>query len=158
MLNRKTTYGIHALLHLARHSEDGVVPVARISEALQVSRKFLERILADLRHEGMVESQSGRDGGYRLGTPGLDLCLADVVRVLEGPIALLPCASHRFYAPCTECQTPETCALQDALVGVRNATVHSLKQITLANLLETEGALHSGQKSLLRPTPYHEGQ
>lgn len=157
MLNRKTTYGIHALLHLARHRDEGVVAVARISEALQVSRKFLERILADLRQEGMVVSQSGRDGGYRLGPLGLDLCLADVVRVLEGPIALLPCASHRFYAPCAECQSPETCALQDALVGVRNATVHSLKQITLAQLLDSEEGLTSGTKALIRPTPYQEG-
>ena len=98
MLNRKTTYGIHALLHLARHQGEGVVAVVRISEALQVSRKFLERILADLRQEGMVESQSGRDGGYRLGAAGLDLCLADVVRVLEGPIALLPCATRGMRA------------------------------------------------------------
>ncbi len=158
MLNRKTTYGIHALLHLARKREEGVVAVARISEALQVSRKFLERILADLKQEGMVVSQSGRDGGYRLGAVGLELCLADVVRVLEGPIALLPCASHRFYAPCAECHQPETCALQDALVGVRNATVHSLKQITLAHLLQSEQLLSEGAKALVRPTPYQEGQ
>ena len=156
MLNRKTTYGIHALLHLARHRDEGVLSVGRISEALQVSRKFLERILADLREEGMVESHPGREGGYRLGAAGLDLCLADVVRVLEGPIALLPCASHRFYAPCSECQHPERCALQDALVQVRNSTVHSLKQITLGHLLQTEGELDGGLREVLRPTPYFE--
>ncbi len=156
MLNRKTTYGIHALLYLARNSQEGVHSVGRISDSLQVSRKFLERILADLRLEGMVESQPGREGGYRLVPEGLAICLADVVRVLDGPIALLPCASHRFYSPCSECRHPERCALQDALVQVRNSTVHCLKQITLLQLLQSESELDEGLRDLLRPTPYQE--
>jgi Rrf2 family protein len=154
VLNRKTTYGIHALLYLARHRHLGVIPIGRISEALGVSRKFLERILAELKEEGLLRSQAGRDGGYSLGNQGLDLALSEVVRILEGPIALLPCASHRFYTPCDECPDPQTCGLQDALVQVRNDTVHSLKQMTLGRMLEAESEITLGERSVQRPTPY----
>ncbi|MDG1252603.1 MAG: Rrf2 family transcriptional regulator [Schleiferiaceae bacterium] len=154
MLNRKTTYGIHALLFLARHADQGFIPIVRISESLVVSRKFLERILAELKEEGLVVSHAGRDGGYSLGSQGLDLGLSEVVRVLEGPIALLPCASHRFFTACNECPDPNSCGLQDALVQVRNDTVHSLKQMTLGRMLTAEAEMNSGLRPLQRPTPY----
>jgi DNA-binding IscR family transcriptional regulator len=74
--------------------------------------------------------------------------------VVEGPIALLPCASHRFYEPCLECPNPAACAVQDALVQVRNETVHALKAISLADLVARESELSSEVRGILRPTPY----
>ncbi len=154
MLNRKTTYGIHALLFLARQEHDVWTPAGYIASALGISKKFLERILSELRAESMVQSQSGRDGGYALGSEGLKICLADIVRILEGPIALLPCASHRFYTPCAECPNPDQCGVQDALVQVRNDTVHSLKATTLASMLQAEQDFQKGKTQMRRPTPY----
>ena len=82
------------------------------------------------------------------------ISLADILRVVEGPIALLPCASHRFYEPCSECPNPSACAVQDALVQVRNETVHALKAISLADLVTRETELRSEVRSILRPIPY----
>jgi len=78
----------------------------------------------------------------------------DILRVVEGPIALLPCASHRFYEPCAECPNPQACALQDALVQVRNETVHALKSISLADMVARASELTLAQRNILRPTPY----
>ena len=154
MLNRKTYYGIQALLFLAKEKKGNLIPINTMALALKISRKFLEKILSELRLEGLVSSKKGRDGGYKISQDEKPISLADIVRILEGPIALLPCASHRFYEPCKECSTPEKCVLQDALVGVRNDTVHSLKSIKLNDLVTQETLLQSGKINPKRPTPY----
>jgi Rrf2 family protein len=154
MLNRKTYYGIQSLLFIARNKSEKLTPITEITESLKISRKFLEKILSELRHEGIVTSKIGRAGGYSI-SKDLDLIsLADIVRILEGPIALLPCASHRFYESCKECLTPDKCSLQDALVGVRNDTVHSLKSIKIQDLLTKEILLKKDTVKAKRPTPY----
>jgi len=153
MLNRKSVYALHALQHLARNPEERF-STARLAESCATPRRFLEQILGELREAGLLHSEPGRNGGYQLAQPPAEVSLADILRVVEGPIALLPCASHRYYEPCPECPTPQSCALQDALVQVRNETVHALKAISLADLLNRELELSSEQRGILRPTPY----
>ena len=154
MLNRKTYYGIQSLLFIARNKSEKLTPITEITESLKISRKFLEKILSELRHEGIVRSKKGRSGGYSINKDLDSISLADIVRILEGPIALLPCASHRFYESCKECLTPDKCSLQDALVGVRNDTVHSLKSIKIQDLLTKEILLKKDAVKAKRPTPY----
>lgn len=154
MLNRKTYYGIQSLLFIARSKSEKLTPITEITESLKISRKFLEKILSELRYEGIVTSKKGRSGGYSISKDLNSISLADIVRILEGPIALLPCASHRFYESCKECLTPDKCSLQDALVGVRNDTVHSLKSIKIQDLLTKEILLKKDTVKAKRPTPY----
>ena len=154
MLNRKTYYGIQSLLFIARKKSEKLTPITEITESLKISRKFLEKILSELRHEGIVRSKKGRSGGYSINKDLDSISLADIVRILEGPIALLPCASHRFYESCKECLTPDKSSLQDALVGVRNDTVHSLKSIKIQDLLTKEILLKKDAVKAKRPTPY----
>lgn len=153
MLNRKSVYALHALLALARHPGERF-STARLAEVSHSPRRFLEQILRELREAGLLKAEPGRNGGYQLALPASGISLADILRVVEGPIALLPCASHRFYAPCPECADPSACALQDALVQVRNETVHALKAISLAELVSRESELNSASRGILRPTPY----
>jgi len=153
MLNRKSVYALHALQHLAQHPDERF-STARLAEACKSPRRFLEQILSALREAGLLLAESGRSGGYQLARPASEVSLADILRVVEGPIALLPCASHRFYEPCAECPNPQTCALQDALVQVRNETVHALKSISLADMVARASELTLAQRNILRPTPY----
>ena len=97
MLNRKTYYGIQSLLFIARKKSEKLTPITEITESLKISRKFLEKILSELRHEGIVRSKKGRSGGYSINKDLDSISLADIVRILEGPIALLPCASCLLY-------------------------------------------------------------
>ena len=156
MLNRKTYYGLQALLFLARNLDSSSVAINSIAQSLEISRKFLEKILVELGSEGLVSSKKGRSGGYFISKDLNNISLADVVRILEGPIALLPCASHRFYEPCKECESPGKCSLQDALVNVRNSTVHSLKSIKISDILLNEEKLNRGILKPQRPIPFKE--
>ena len=156
MLNRKTYYGLQALLFLARNVDSSSVAINSIAQSLEISRKFLEKILVELGSEGLVSSKKGRSGGYFISKKLNNISLADVVRILEGPIALLPCASHRFYEPCKECESPDKCSLQDALVNVRNRTVHSLKSIKISDILLKEEKLNRGILKPQRPIPFKE--
>jgi len=153
MLNRKSVYALHALHRMALESGERF-STARLSELTHSPRRFLEQILRELREAELLHSEPGRNGGYQLALPADQISLADILRVVEGPIALLPCAPHRFYEPCSECPNPTACAVQDALVQVRNETVHALKAISLADLVAREHELGSDVRSILRPTPY----
>jgi Rrf2 family protein len=153
MLNRKSVYALHALLLMARSPAERFSSV-RLAEACGSPRRFLEQILRELRESGLLHSEPGRLGGYQLSRASSEVSLAEILRVVEGPIALLPCASHRFYQPCLECKNPQECGLQDALVQVRNETVQSLKSISLADLVQRETELGSQNRSILRPIPY----
>jgi Rrf2 family protein len=153
MLNRKSVYALHALLLMARSPAERFSS-ARLAEACGSPRRFLEQILRELRESDLLHSEPGRLGGYQLSRASSEVSLAEILRVVEGPIALLPCASHRFYQPCPECKNPQECGLQDALVQVRNETVQSLKSISLADLVHRETELGSQNRSILRPIPY----
>ena len=97
MLSKKTKYGIKALTFLARQKDNTPVQIAEIAKAEHISLKFLESILLLLRHSGFLGAKKGKGGGYYLIKEPKDINMAKVYRILEGPIALLPCASHNFY-------------------------------------------------------------
>jgi len=137
MLSRKTKYAINALVYLAREGKDGEpVQISRIAESENIPRKFLEAILLELRHAGMLTSRKGKTGGYYLHLPPEQINIADVMRLFDGPIALLPCVAYKYYERCEECIDEETCGIRSVFSDVRSKTVQMLKQATLAEIIK----------------------
>ncbi len=134
MLSKKTKYGIKALTFLARQKDNTPVQIAEIAKAEHISLKFLESILLLLRHSGFLGAKKGKGGGYYLIKEPKDINMAKVYRILEGPIALLPCASHNFYEPCDDCNDEATGAVRKLMMEVRDNTLMILENNTLADI------------------------
>lgn len=135
MLSQKARYALRAMLHMAEHEKAGSLQIADIAEGANVPRKFLEQILLELKRRGLVHSIRGRNGGYHLGRPTRDISFAEIIRVIDGPLALSPCASRTAYRKCDDCTDETTCAIRRSLIDVRNATAHILEQHSLADAL-----------------------
>jgi Rrf2 family protein len=131
MLSKKTKYGIKALTFLARQEDNTPVAIADIAKAEHISLKFLESILLLLRHSGFLGAKKGKGGGYYLIK---DINMAKVYRILEGPIALLPCASHNFYEKCDDCNDESICAVRKLMMEVRDNTLMILENNSLADI------------------------
>lgn len=138
MLSKKTKYAINALVYLAREHSKEPVQISRIAESEHIPRKFLEAILLDLKNAGMLSSRKGKTGGYYLLQSPDDINIADVVRLFEGAIALLPCVAHKYYERCSECENEAWCGIRDVFAGVRNETVNMLKNATLSSIVKKE--------------------
>jgi Rrf2 family protein len=134
MLNKKTQYAFQALMYLAEHHEQGPILIAEISEKKRIPLKFLENILLELRKAGMLESKKGKGGGYFLKLPPSQIRLADIIRKIDGPIAMLPCVSLYFYKRCSNCDE-KNCGLHDTMIEVRDATLHILEGKTVGDLV-----------------------
>ncbi len=145
MLSKKCKYAIHALVHMARNPDEKYL-IKDISEACTIPKKFLETILLDLKRAGILGSKQGKGGGYTLRRPPADVNLAEVVRLFDGAIAAVPCATFKFYESCDECEDENTCSVRAAFLQVRNATVEMLKSDTLESLVKTENKLKSRKK------------
>jgi len=143
MLSKKSKYAINSLVYLAKNYDKGPILISEIAEKQHIPKKFLEAILLDLRNAGMLNSKKGKGGGYYLIKSPADVNLADVVRLFEGAIALLPCVTHRFYEPCDECEDEYVCGIRDVFMQIRNETVDILKQSTLEDILKREDRLRS---------------
>lgn len=142
MLSKKTKYAINALVYLARESKDGEpVQISRIAESENIPRKFLEAILLELRHAGMLNSRKGKTGGYYLQKTTEEINIADVMRLFDGPIALLPCVAYKYYERCEECIDEETCGIRSVFSDVRAQTVRMLKGATLAEIIDRSEGL-----------------
>lgn len=149
MISKKTKYGLNALLHLAREYGEGPVRVAEIAEGNNIPQKFLEAILLELKNAGILGSKKGKSGGYYLLSKPDEVNLAQVLRLLDGAIALLPCASYTYYERCEECKDEETCSIREAFLEARNESVRVFKSHTLKDLVKRESALKEkkGRKS-----------
>jgi Rrf2 family protein len=134
VLSKKSKYGLKALLLLAQREGEGPVLVSELAREEGTPQKFLEAILLELRHRGIVESKRGKGGGYYLRRPASDVTFGEVIRLLEGPLAAVPCVSQTAYAPCAECVDEATCGVRLAMKKVRDATAHILDHTTLADV------------------------
>jgi Rrf2 family protein len=139
VLSRKSKYGLRAMLALAANAGRGPIQAAELAEKQRLPRKFLEAILLDLKRHGLVDSKKGRGGGYVLGRKPGDITVGQIVRILEGPLALTPCVSQTAYRRCDECLDEETCGIRLAMKEVRDATAHILDNTTLAGLNARSG-------------------
>jgi Rrf2 family protein len=133
MLAQKTRYALRALLYLAEAEPGRSVQVGDIAQTQQVPRKYLELILLDLKKGGLVSSRRGPGGGYVLARPPSQISFAEVIRLMDGPIALVPCASLNFYARCGDCHDEATCAIRRVMAMVRESATKILDGTTLAD-------------------------
>jgi len=106
--------------------------IADVAEEARVPRKFLEQILVDLKRRGIVRSQRGRAGGYFIGKPAKEITFADVIRTIDGPLALAPCVSVTAYHKCDDCVDEATCSIRKVLMAARDATADVLESRTIA--------------------------
>jgi Rrf2 family protein len=127
-------------LVLARNAaEDAWTPSSDIAERAGIPRKFLEAILVELRDVGLVESRRGPGGGHRLGRPARDISVADVLRCIDGPLALTPCASRSRFGPCTDCEEMAFCPLKGLMRQTRDAVAEVLENSSLVSLVASGG-------------------
>jgi Rrf2 family protein len=138
MLSKKSKYAIKALLYLGRQKGHERVLISNIAEQEHIPKKFLEAILLELRNAGFLGSKKGKGGGYYLVKPASEINLADVIRIYDGAIALVPCATYKFYEACDECEDEATCAIRDVFKQLRDVSVSFLKTNTLEELLDKE--------------------
>jgi len=135
MLSKKTKYGLKALAYLAFQKENTPVQIAEISENENISQKFLESILLSLRKSGFLGSKKGKGGGYYLIKDPKEILMTDVMRILEGPIAMVPCVSLNFYEKCDDCPDEATCSVNKLMLKVRDANLDVYRNNTLADLI-----------------------
>ncbi|WP_129715024.1 Rrf2 family transcriptional regulator [Pedobacter sp. SYP-B3415] len=144
MLSKKTKYAIKALVALGKNADKPPIQISRIAEEEHIPKKFLEQILLDLRNNGFLYSKKGAGGGYSLNKPASDIYLVDVMRITDGPIAMVPCASMKFYHKCDECHDEVTCGIRNVFLDVRDATLKILSETSIADIISREGGLKLG--------------
>lgn len=140
MLSQKAQYAFRALTHLVNHYEKGPVLISEIAQCKHIPLKFLENILLQLKNAGILDSKKGKGGGYYLKTHPSQTSVASVIRIVDGPIAMLPCVSLYFYQKCKNCDE-HNCGLHGIMEAVRDATLGVLEHRTLQHLAEGKETL-----------------
>lgn len=133
MLSKKTQYAFKALMYLAQKQNEGPVLIAEIARKKKIPLKFLENILLELKKGGVLESKKGKGGGYFFAISPNTVYLAKIMRLMEGPIALLPCVSLNFYQRCKNCDE-KFCGLNKVMGDVRDASLSILETRTVADI------------------------
>ena len=133
MLSKKSQYALKALSYLVEKQNEGPILISEIAEKKKIPLKFLENILLELKKANILDSKKGKGGGYFFSKNPQDISLARIIRLVNGPIAMLPCVSLNFYEKCTNC-TEDHCSLHDVLIEVRDATLAILEKKSLLEL------------------------
>jgi Rrf2 family protein len=148
MLAQKSKYALRALLVLAKEYGQGPVLISDIARREALPQKFLELILLELRNHGILGSKKGKGGGYFLARRPDLVHLGEVLRVLEGPLAPIPCVSKSAYVRCAECRDERTCGIRMVMKDVREATARILDQTSLADILKRIEVAVQGKDAL----------
>jgi Rrf2 family protein len=149
VLTKKGKYALKAMVRLA-HSEPGdPVPVLEISERERIPKKFLDSILCELRTAGLVHSKMGRGGGYTLARQASEIMVGDLIRLIDGPLAPVPCASKTRYRRCDDCPDENACAVRRIMQSAQRALSDVLDNCSLARMRdmpkqEADKILHEG--------------
>ena len=137
-LSRRSEYGLRALVELVRHEGYGPIALAALASRNRLPAKFLEQIMATLKHAGVVRTTLGAHGGYAIAADPAAISIGRVIRLLDGALAPLGCVSLRYYEPCS-CVDEATCPLRDTMIDVRDAMLDILDNETLADLAARQG-------------------
>ena len=140
MLTSKGKYGLKAMIYLANLPAGSTVLVAEIAERNNISKKFLDTILLELRNAGLLRSKKGPGGGYALAKQASDIQIGQIIRALDGPIAPIACASRAAFVPCEDCPDPEICGVRLIMTDVRDAMASVVDATTLADLVSRIGS------------------
>lgn len=141
MITKKSKYAIKALIFLAKQEKNKPILIEDISTSEHIPKKFLETILLDLRKSGYLGSKKGKGGGYYLLKPASSINMAEIMRLFDGAIALVPCVAHKYYEPCEECLDEITCPIREVFRVIREQTVATLKDNSFAELVDKEKKL-----------------
>lgn len=133
VLSQKTRYAIRAMQHLADRYGEGPVQLAEIAAAQKIPASFLTVILSELSRFGLVDSQRGRDGGYWLAIAPVDISYGDLIRIMRGSLALVPCASRFAHEKCKNCLEEGDCRTRALMLRVRDRTAELLDAIRLSD-------------------------
>ena len=147
MMSKKCKYALKALIRLGKEYGGGPVLTDDIAKSEHIPKKFLELILLDLKHAGYVRSKQGSKGGYRLVQDPSQISLAEIHRLFDGAIALVPCVSQKFYEKCDDCPDEKRCRLREIFTNVRDKTDELLTAITIESFLEGSQTLASPSKN-----------
>ncbi|TXK49226.1 Rrf2 family transcriptional regulator [Pontibacter qinzhouensis] len=134
MLSKKAKYALKALVYLTKQQQAGLVNISDIAEKERIPRKFLEAILVDLKTNGILHSVRGKRGGYSLAKEPSEISVGNIIRMIDGPLAQIPCVSHLYYRKCDECQNEATCEIRIVMKKVRDATAAILDTTYLTDL------------------------
>jgi len=148
LLTKKTKYAVKALMALARNKDNKPMLIAEIAKNEGLPKRFLEAILLDLKRGQILGSRMGAGGGYFLNKPASEIHVSSVIRILDGPIALLPCVSLNFYQRCEECTDEITCGIREMMQRVRDASIGILGQTSISDLISKEDELLLKKKSI----------
>lgn len=135
MISQKAKYALRALVALARASGDGTMLISDIAAEQKIPKKFLEQILLDLKHHGIVASRRGKSGGYLLLRPAEEITFGEIMRIVDGPVAPLPCLSRIAYRRCDDCADEASCEVRRVFAKVAEATRNVLDGTTIADSL-----------------------
>lgn len=134
MLTKKGKYGLKALVYLAQLEPGETAFIVDIAKRNNIPKKFLDTILLELRNAGLLRSKKGPGGGYALGKPASEIRVGQVIRVLDGPLAPIRCASRTAYEACDDCTDVEACNVRRSMARVRDAIADILDNMTLAEM------------------------
>jgi Rrf2 family protein len=148
MLSKKSKYALKALLVLAKENGQGPVLISDIAQREGIPPKFLELILLELKNAGILQSKKGKGGGYFLGREPRLISVGHVVRILDGPIAPLPCVSKTAYMRCRECRDEKSCGIRLVMKEVRDATAKIMDSTSLEDMLKRVESVVTGKESL----------
>ena len=149
MLSQKTRYAIRAMQHLADRHGEGPVQLAEIAEAQKIPANFLTTILSELGRFGIVDSLRGKDGGYWLALSPVDITYGDLIRVMRGSLALVPCASRFAHEKCKNCLEEGDCRTRALMLQVRDRTAELLDSIRLSDPIALEPAQDDVDEAVL---------
>jgi Rrf2 family protein len=150
MLSNKAKYALRALFALSKKYDQGPVLISDLAAGEGIPKKFLELILLELKNQGILQSKKGKGGGYFLGKNPDSITLGQVIRILDGPLAPLPCVSQIAYRKCDECEDEATCGIRIVMKEVRDATARILDSASLAAVLGRVESVTKEQRPLKR--------
>jgi len=148
-ISKKTKYGLQSLIALARKYGEGPVLIATLAKEEDIPIKFLELILLDLKNSGILDSKKGPGGGYLLSRSPATITVGSVIRLMEGPLAPLPCASETAFRPCEECKDVECCGTRIVMREVRDSIAAILDGTTLLDVLRKVDTAKSSREAIL---------
>lgn len=136
MMSKKCKYAIKALVRLSRNYNKGYLFTSDIAQAENIPKKFLEQILLQLKHAGYVGSQVGFGGGYYLKKHPKEITVADIYRMFDGAIALVPCVAVKYYEKCDDCSDEVSCVYRREFMKIKEQTRQIMKKTTIQSFLK----------------------
>jgi Rrf2 family protein len=153
MISQRARYAFKAVVALARAKPGEGLQIRQLCEQEKLPRKFLEQILLSLKAAGYITSRRGRDGGYELLKPADKIFIGPMLRVVDGPIAPLPCLSRTAYRRCDDCRDEASCELRLAFNSAYNDYLQKLERLSLADVMRQSDETPAGAAAVLEPIP-----